>query len=101
MFFVVRSNDSFNFPLGLIQYIVIVSSISFSPSFSVYRAKETLVPYRESFAVVEEGFVVYIVKTFFSMFVGTTTFCTNFLQDMCVLLKLQLKAPMLKCLPRN
>ena len=24
MFFVVRSNDSFNFPLGLIKYIVIV-----------------------------------------------------------------------------
>jgi len=24
MFFVVRSNDSFNFPLGLISYIVIV-----------------------------------------------------------------------------
>ena len=24
MFFVVRSNDSFNFPLGLIRYIVIV-----------------------------------------------------------------------------
>ena len=26
MFFVVRSNDSFNFPLGLIKYIVISSS---------------------------------------------------------------------------
>ena len=25
MFFVVRSNDSFNFPLGLIKYIVIVT----------------------------------------------------------------------------
>ena len=24
MFFIVRSNDSFNFPLGLIKYIVIV-----------------------------------------------------------------------------
>ena len=24
MFFVVRSNDSFNFPLGLIKYIVII-----------------------------------------------------------------------------
>ena len=24
MFFVVRSNDSFNFPLGLIKYIIIV-----------------------------------------------------------------------------
>ena len=24
MFFVVRSNDSFNFPLGLIEYIIIV-----------------------------------------------------------------------------
>ena len=27
MFFVVRSNDSFNFPLGLIKYIVIVIDI--------------------------------------------------------------------------
>ena len=35
-------------------------------------------------------------KTFFSMFVGTTTFCSNFPQDMCVLLKLQLKAPVLE-----
>ena len=26
MFFVVRSNDSFNFPLGLIKYIVIVTT---------------------------------------------------------------------------
>ena len=25
MFFVVRSNDNFNFPLGLIKYIVIVN----------------------------------------------------------------------------
>ena len=25
MFFVVRSNDSFNFPLGLIKYIVIIT----------------------------------------------------------------------------
>ena len=28
MFFVVRSNNSFNFPLGLIKYIVIVSSLT-------------------------------------------------------------------------
>ena len=27
MFFVVRSNDSFNFPLGLIKYIVIVTPL--------------------------------------------------------------------------
>ena len=28
MFFVVQSNDSFNFPLGLIKYIVIVRVLS-------------------------------------------------------------------------
>ena len=28
MFFVVRSNDSFNFPLGLIKYIAIVTQIA-------------------------------------------------------------------------
>ena len=28
MFFVVRSNESFNFPLGLIKYIVIVRVLS-------------------------------------------------------------------------
>ena len=27
MFFVVQSNDSFNFPLGLIKYIVIVNQV--------------------------------------------------------------------------
>ena len=31
MFFVARSNDSFNFPLGLIKYIVIVTFVSSSP----------------------------------------------------------------------
>ena len=28
MFFIVRSNDGFNFPLGLIKYIVIVAIVS-------------------------------------------------------------------------
>ena len=31
MFFVVRSNDSFNFPLGLMKYIVIVTRILLIP----------------------------------------------------------------------
>ena len=31
MFFVVRSNDSFNFPLGLITYIVIVVIVIVTP----------------------------------------------------------------------
>ena len=38
MFFVVRSNDSFNFPLGWIKYIVIVSHKRFKqvPVVTVY-----------------------------------------------------------------
>ena len=35
MFFIVQSNDSFNFPLGLIKYIVIVITVyNFSASFN-------------------------------------------------------------------
>ena len=32
MFLVVRSNDSFNFPLGLIKYIVIVVIVTYTRS---------------------------------------------------------------------
>ena len=41
MFFVVRSNDSFNFPLGLIKYIVIVIIIILlHPCFRLQMAAE-------------------------------------------------------------
>ena len=36
MFFVVRSNDSFNFPLGLIKYIVIVIALRLSGINSIF-----------------------------------------------------------------
>ena len=43
MFFVVRSNDSFNFPLGLIKYIVIVLRFRHSHSFVLPASVSQLV----------------------------------------------------------
>ena len=40
MFFVLRSNDSFKFPLGLIKYIVIVKTETVRPRMTTKRAKQ-------------------------------------------------------------
>ena len=44
MFFVVRSNDSFNFPLGLIKYIVIVIVVYTGSRFIVSSEELTVPP---------------------------------------------------------
>ena len=41
MFFVVRSNDSFNFPLGLIKYIVVVIAVRFEDYFATSSGRTT------------------------------------------------------------